>query len=115
MDKSNKIDELLQNDLKLESYIKEIEKKEIEIPSNLKEKIVSKINRKNKKYYTDICKIAACLIFSLSICKTDFIKNDNISEYKIEKPKTSITINEKLSDFCKWFTTPLEIENKEEK
>lgn len=115
MDKSNKIDELLQNDLKLENYINQIEKKEIEIPFNLKEKIIAKINRKNKNYYIDICKIAACLIFSLSICKTDFIKNDDISKYKIEKPKTSITVNEKLSDFCKWFTTPIEIENKEEK
>lgn len=113
MNKIGKIDELLKNDFYLDNYVNEIEKEEIKVPSNLKEKIITRINRKRKIYYTDICKIAACLIFSLAICRTDFIKNDNISGYKIENSKTSISINEKLSDFCKWFTTPLEIDKEE--
>ena len=64
-------------------------------------------------HYIDICKIAACLIFSLAICRTDFMKNDEISQYKANKPEKDITITEKLSDFCKWFTTPIEIEKEE--
>lgn len=113
MNKIDKIDELLKNDFNLDNYINETEKEEIKVPSNLKEKIITRINRKRKIYYTDICKIAACLIFSLAICRTDFIKNDEISRYKYEKPKTSISISEKVSDFCKWFTMPLEIEKEE--
>lgn len=112
--KIDKINRLLENDIDLESYINKIEKNKIEIPINLQEKVRSKINRKRKIYYADICKIVACLIFSLAICRTDFIKEDKISNYKHEETKTSIEINEKLSDFCKWFTTPIEI-NKEEK
>lgn len=113
MNKIDKIDDLLKNDFNLENYINEIDKKEIKETSNLKEKIITRINRKRKMYYTDICKIAACLIFSLAICRTDFIKNDDISRYKNERPKTNISISEKVSDFCKWFTMPLEIEKEE--
>ncbi len=113
MNKIDKINELLQDEIYLEKYINEINKKQIETPSNLKDNIISKVNKKKKIYYVDICKIAACLIFSLAICRTDFIKNDNISKYKEDKETTSISINEKLSDFCKWFTTPLEIEKEE--
>lgn len=113
MNKIEKIDKILENNLNLENYINEIEQKQEKMPPNIKETIISKINRKRKIYYTDICKIAACLIFSLAICRTDFIKNDDISKYKDEKPKTSISINEKVSDFCKWFTIPLEIEKEE--
>lgn len=113
MNRIDKIDKLLKNDLDLEAYINEVEEKQIKIPLNLKERIITKINRKRRIYYTDICKIAACLIFSLAICRTDFIKNDDISKYKDKDPKTSISINEKISDFCKWFTVPLEIEKEE--
>ena len=112
-DKLNKIDKLLNDDYYLEEYINKTEENKIDIPSNLNEKILSKIYRKKKVLYMDICKIAACLVFSLVICRTDFIKNDNFSRYKSERPKTTISINEKLSDFCKWFTTPLEIEKEE--
>lgn len=111
--KLEEIDKLLEEDINLENYIKNIEEKQIKTPTELKEKIISKINKKKKVRYIDICKIAACLIFSLTICRTDFIKNDEISKYKENKPKTSITITEKLSDFCKWFTTPIEIEKEE--
>ena len=113
MNRIDKIDELLQDDIRLEEYINEVNKKLIEIPPNLEESIITKVNKKKKIYYVGICKIAACLIFSLAICRTDFIKSDNISKYKEDKEKTSISINEKLSDFCKWFTTPLEIEEEE--
>lgn len=113
MKKINKIDELLNDDIYLEKYISEINQKQVEIPLDLNQKIMSKVNRKKKKYYTDICKIAACLIFSLVICRTDFIMNDKMSEHKNDKPKTSISINEKLSEFCKWISTPLEIEKEE--
>ena len=113
MNKIEKIDKILENNFNLENYINEIEQKQQKMQPNIKQSIISKINRKRKIYYTDICKIAACLIFSLAICRTDFIKNDDISKYKDEKPKTSISINEKVSDFCKWFTIPLEIEKEE--
>ena len=43
----------------------------------------------------------------------DFIKNDEILTYEYEKPQKNISISEKISDFCKWFTTPLEIEKEE--
>lgn len=112
-DKLDKIDKLLNDEIVLQNYINKIEENKIDIPSNLNEKILSKIYRKKKVLYMDICKIAACLVFSLVICRTDFIKNDNISKYKSERPKTTISINEKLSDFCKWFTTPLEIDKEE--
>lgn len=110
--KLEEIDKLLEEDVNLEIYIKNIEEKQIKTPIELKEKIITKVNKKKRVLYVDICKIVACLIFSLAICRTDFIKNDNILRYKDNKPNTSI-INEKLSDFCKWFTTPTEIEKEE--
>lgn len=113
MNKLQKIDKILEDKNFLENYISEIEDKQIKVPSNLEQKILSKINKKRKIYYEDICKIVACLIFSLAICRTDFIKNDELSNYEFDKPKASISINEKISDFCKWFTTPLEIEKGE--
>lgn len=113
MNELEKIDKLLQDDISLEKYINEIQNKEVEVPDNLKSKIFSKINNKKKRKYADICKIAACLIFSLAVCRMDFIKNDELKTKEEEKPKTTISINEKLSDFCKWVTTPLEIEKEE--
>lgn len=115
MNKLNKIDELLENENKLEKYINDIEQQTIETPQNLKEKINLKITKKKNKYYTDICKIAACLIFSLAVCRMDFITNDEIKNYKKEedKPKSTISINEKISNFCKWVTTPIEKEEEE--
>lgn len=113
MSKLQEIDKLLNDDINLENYINEIEKQNIQTPSNLQERIVSKINRKRKVRYADICKIAACLIFSLAVCRMDFIKNDEILTYEYEKPQKNISISEKISDFCKWFTTPLEIEKEE--
>lgn len=112
MNELEKINKLLQNDINLEKYINEIQEKKVDTPEDLKDKIFSKINQKKKSKYADICKIAACLIFSLAVCRMDFIKNDNITT-KEERPKTTISINEKLSDFCKWVTTPLEIEKEE--
>lgn len=113
MNKLEKIDELLRDDIKLEKYINEIEKYQIQSSKNLEEKILSKINKKKKNKYADICKIAACLIFSLAICRTDFIKNDEIVKKEENKPKTTLSINEKISDFCKWATTPIEKEEEE--
>lgn len=115
MNRLNKIDRLLNDESSLDKYINEINQKQIEVPLDLSQNIMTKVNRKKKKYYADICKIAACLIFSLVICRTDFVKYDKMSDYKVEKPKTSISINEKLSDFCKWFTTPLGIEKEEKR
>ena len=45
----------------------------------------------------------------------DFIKNDEIKDYQFEedKPKSTISINKKISDFCKWATTPIEKEEEE--
>lgn len=117
MSKLENIDNLLKNDGYLEKYISEIEKKEIQSPSDLEQNILSKINRKKKNKYADICKIAACLIFSLAICRTDFIKNDEFTTSKIEtksqSKETSTTINKKISDICKWLTTPIEFEEEE--
>lgn len=115
MNKLEKIDELIENDFKLEKYINEIKDKEIKMPEDLEEKVLSKINKKKKNKYADICKIAACLIFSLAVCRMDFIKNDEIKDYQQEedKPKSTISINEKISDFCKWVTTPIEKEEEE--
>ena len=112
MDKLEKINKLLQDDISLEKYIKEIENEKIPIQTTneLQRKISSKINKKRKNRYADICKIAACLIFSLAVCRTDFIKEDNIKTNKNYEPKTTISINEKLSDFCKWVITPIEKE-----
>lgn len=109
MSKLEEINKLLNNDINLENYINKIEKEQIEVPSNLQERIISKVNTKKKILYTDICKIAACLIFSLAVCRMDFIKNDEILTKEYEKPQKNISISEKISDFCKWFTTPLEI------
>ena len=46
--KLKEIDQLLNDDVQLEKYINEIQEKQIETPLNLKEKISSKISRKNK-------------------------------------------------------------------
>ena len=112
MNKLEKINELLLDDSKLEKYINEIEKSKEPETKILEEKIISKINKKKKNKYADICKIAACLIFSLAICRTDFIIDDNVKKYEEDKPKNNITINGKLSDCWKWVTTPIEKEEK---
>lgn len=113
VEKLNQIDDLLKYDLSFENYVKEIEKKQVDIPSDLSGKILFKINKKKKSRYVDICKIVACLIFSLAICRTDFVKNDEILKCKDDNSRKSIVITERLSDFCKWFTTPIEIEKEE--
>ena len=114
MDKLEKIDQLLHDDINLEKYINNIEKNQThQSTHDLQRKILSKINQKKKNKYADICKIAACLIFSLAVCRTDFIKNDEIKIHKEDEPKTTISINEKLSDFCKWAITPIEKEEEE--
>lgn len=120
MNNLEKINGLLQDDEKLNKYINkieigQIETSQIETINNLKENILFKINQKKKNKYEDICKIAACLIFSLAVCRMDFIKNDEIKVYqqKEDKPKVAISINEKISDFCKWATTPIEKEEEE--
>lgn len=112
--KMREIDEMLENDMLLNNYINKMDNKEFEVPLNLKEKIKFKINKKQKKYFIDICKIAACLIFSLAICRTDFIKNDDFKKKDLQEIKTTISIDEKVSDLCKWLTTPINL-NKEEK
>lgn len=109
----DEIDKLLEDDFSLENYINKIDKNQIKTPPDLQEKILLKITNKKRKLHIDICKIAACLIFSLAICRTDFIKNDNIQKKEEEKTKTTISINEKISDFCKWVTTPIEKEEEE--
>lgn len=109
----DEIDILLENDYCLQNYINEIDKKQTKAPPYLQENILLKITKKKRKLHIDICKIAACLIFSLTICRTDFIKDDNIGKKEIEKTKTTISINEKISDFCKWVTTPIEKEEEE--
>lgn len=113
MNKMQIIDELLKDDCKLEKYIDDIEKTQIQKPENIDKKILSKINKNKKTKFADICKIAACLVFSLSLCRTDLIKNDDIKIYEEQKTKTSISIqiSEKLSDFCKWAITPIEKED----
>lgn len=110
----DEIDNLLENDFYLENYINEINKKQVKIPADIQKNILLKITKKKRKIHIDICKIVACLIFSLTICRTDFIINDNIAKKEEkEKTKTTISINEKISDFCKWVTTPLEKEEEE--
>ena len=113
LNKYNKIDKLLENENELERYIRDIEQQKIETPPDLKEKINLKITKKKNKYYVDICKIAACLIFSLAVCRTDFIKNDEIVKKEEQETKTTISISEKISDFCKWAITPIEKEEEE--
>ncbi len=115
MNNIDKIDKLLKDDISLETYISKIEKDSKDISKDLQQKILSKINKKKKNKYADICKIVACLIFSLAVCRTDFIINDDINIYKEDKQETKVTtkINEKLSDFCKWVTTPIEKEEEE--
>lgn len=113
MDKLKKIDEILSDDSILEKYIYEIEKNKTQVPANLEKRINLTINKNKKNKYTCIFKIAACLIFSLAICRTDFIKNDNFKKYEFNIKTTNITKNEKISEFCEWLKTPLELEKEE--
>ena len=113
MKKIDRINELLNDDLKLEKYLQNLDKKEIDIPSKLNNSILNKVNTRKKLYYFNILKIAACLIFTLAICRTDFIKNDNLVINKYEKKQEYSKFQEKVSDICVFLRTPLNIERKE--
>ena len=114
MNDVNKIEKLLSDEKYLNKYIDNISNKQIEIPADLKENISSKIYRKKKKFYLDICKIAACLIFSLAICQSDFITNDKLGEYTKKEIKQENTyVKEKISDICDIFTKPIDKGGKE--
>ena len=111
MNKIKKIDELLSDDSKLENYLHHLEKQDVCVPKNLNHQILLKIHRQNKKYYMNICKIAACLILGLVICRTDFITNDNFEVFTKKESQTlsyDTKFQEKFSDICGFLKTPLE-------
>lgn len=115
MNRLEKIENLLNDDLELEKYINSLENTNFVIPKDLNKNIKNTIKIKKKIHYLDICKIAACLIFALLICRTDSIKNDILSNYKYEKKyelKDS-DFKQKLSDLCSFLKTPLNLEKEE--
>lgn len=109
MKKIDKIDKLLNDDMELEKYLESLETKNIKIPDNLNECINIKVQNKKNKYLVGICKIAACLIFSLAICRTDFIQNDQFNKKEKIDTKDNIVVEQKISEFCKIFTTPINL------
>lgn len=114
MNKIEKINQLLSDERELDAYIENLEKQDVCVPKDLNKNILVKVQNKKNKYYMNVCKIAACLIFGLAICRTDFIINDNFDDYQ-EKESTSskIEIREKFSDVCSFLRTPINIEGKE--
>ena len=78
-----------------------------------KERYFMKNNQK-KKNYMNICKIAACLIFGLVVCRTEFITQDNFNTYQErEEIESRVEIQEKFSDLCSFLRTPIKQEGKE--
>lgn len=114
MKKIEKIDKLLSDEKELNKYIENLEKQKVCIPKDINNNILNKIKNKKKIKYINICKITACLIFGLAICRTKFITNDNVNIYKEEKSTTSkTTIQEKFSDMCSFLNTPINKERNE--
>lgn len=115
MKEIEKINQLLSDENKFESYIENLEKQDVCVPKDLNKNIFEKVQNHKKKYYMNICKIAACLIFGLAVCRTDFIMQD---DFVLRKEKQTLSakvqIQEKFSDVCSFLRTPINIEGKEE-
>lgn len=114
MKKINRIDQLLSDENELENYLASVEEQEICVPQDLKKNIFIKVNNQKKKNYMNICKIAACLIFGLVVCRTEFITQDNFNTYQErEEIESRVEIQEKFSDLCSFLRTPIKQEGKE--
>lgn len=114
MNKIEKINQLLSDQKELDTYIEDLEKQDVCVPRELNKNILLKVQRQKNKYYMNICKIAACLIFGLAICRTDFIMKDDFLTYEERQPtSTKLEIQEKVSGVCSFLKTPINIEGKE--
>lgn len=115
MKEIEKINKLLSDEDELGQYIQNLEKRDVCVPQDLKRNILIKVKNQKRKYYMNICKIAACLIFGLVVCRTDFIIQDNFNTYEErEKKESRVEIQEKFSDVCSFLRTPVNQEGKEE-
>lgn len=114
MKEIKRIDQLLSDENELENYLASLEKQDVCVPQDLKKNIFIKIKNQKRKNDMNICKIAACLIFGLVICRTEFITQDNFNTYQEkEKVESRIEIQEKFSDLCSFLRTPIKQEGKE--
>lgn len=114
MNKIEKINQLLSDEKELDAYIENLEKQDVCVPKDLNKNILTKVQNKKNRYYMNICKIAACLIFGLAICRTDFIMQDNfVTKQEKQSSSTKIQMQEKFSDVCSFLRTPINIEGKE--
>ena len=113
MNRIEKINKLLSDEKELYIYIENLEKRNFSIPRDLNKNILLKVQKYKNKYYINICKIAACLILGLAICRTDFIVQDDfITCEERQTISTKKEIQEKFRDICNFLKTPINIERK---
>lgn len=114
MNKIEKIDQLLSDEKELDAYIENLEKQDVCVPKDLNKNILFKVQRHKNRYYMNICKIAACLIFGLAVCRTDFMMQDDFINYEEKQTiSTRTEIQEKFSGVCSFLRTQINIEGKE--
>lgn len=137
LDNINIIDNILKDDLSIESYIVKIENDDLtKAPIQLKNNILSKcesVNKKNKQKnnvikmrYTDIFKLVACAVFAVVIWEgsitvmgtkqksTQDIANNTVVHQEIQRQESIFDkVNEGFRNFSRQVVTPAD--NKKDK
>lgn len=121
-EKLKRIDAMLEDESKLNEYIKGIENESVKIPDNLSKNIIAKIkevddSNERKKIYTpkyitfNILKIAACTVFAIVIWQSQF-SDEFTYEQMVSSKRNSHEVYNKINDTMKsinqFFMTPID-------
>lgn len=120
-EKIKKIDNLLKNDELLEKYITNISNSDFDIPSDLTENILKKINKEEAKIlqkaykfnYFDILKIAICTLFALIIWQNCSTKTVIYASSNEKKEEIYTNIDSAMQSINNFFMKPVNIERRE--
>lgn len=120
--KLNEIDNLLANEENLDRYLNEFESDELQISSDLNNKILNKLNKEkegktkilhksHKVTYLDILKIAACTIFALIIWQTSSTRSVAYagSNTNVKKDDIYNKIDGFMQNVNEFFMKPMDI------
>lgn len=95
MERIQRIEQLLTDEDALSQYLDGLEKIELPIPKTVVQGIYRCVQRKRRRLVSDIAKVAACLVLSLSVANAEFVisgEEGKLTEFTQE-------VEEKISDF----------------
>ena len=119
-DKLELIEDILNNDEALNTYISEIEKENIKTPKDLKDNVLNYISnssiQKKKVKLLDILKIAACTILSVFLWEMLPMDNSNnlmISEDVPQENIESVDTTDFFKELSNFMFKPINFERRE--